>query len=160
MTWMFKKLNEQMEVVKVKELSNVPSAQISVSVEPEEISLKEIERKEYLESILPKFFEIAKKHLGINQMPNVNYLPGRLDHTFGVFHPGKKSIDLVIINRHPVDTLRTLAHELVHWKQSLANVLHPKSGDAGSEHENEANYLAGVIMREFNHTHPDCLMYE
>jgi hypothetical protein len=138
---MFKKLTEQIEIVKIQRDSDNQR------------------RREYLESQLPKFMEIVKRHLEIENMPKVNFLD-KINNTFGVFKPGDQSIDIVIINRHPVDSLRTLAHELVHWKQLLKNEIGIDSGIAGSPQENEANSLAGVIMREFNHAYPDCLHYE
>jgi hypothetical protein len=138
---MFKRLTEQIEIVKIQRDSDNQR------------------RREYLESQLPKFMEIVKRHLEIENMPKVNFLDN-ISNTFGVFKPGDQSIDIVIINRHPVDSLRTLAHELVHWKQLLKNEIGPDSGMTGSPQENEANSLAGVIMREFNHAHPDCLHYE
>jgi hypothetical protein len=138
---MFKRLTEQIEIVKIQRDSDNQR------------------RREYLESQLPKFMEIVKRHLEIENMPKVNFLD-KISNTFGVFKPGDQSIDIVIINRHPVDSLRTLAHELVHWKQLLKNEIGPDSGITGSPQENEANSLAGVIMREFNHAHPDCLHYE
>jgi hypothetical protein len=138
---MFKKLTEQVEIVRVQRDTDNQR------------------RRDYLESQLPKFMEIVKKHLEIDNMPKVNFLDN-ISNTFGVFKPGDQSIDIVIINRHPVDSLRTLAHELVHWKQLLKNEIGPDSGMTGSPQENEANSLAGVIMREFNHAYPDCLHYE
>ena len=51
--------------------------------------------------------------------------------------------------RHIMDTFRTLAHEMVHHKQNLNNELHSESGATGSEHENQANSEAGIIMRKF-----------
>lgn len=138
---MFKKLTEQVEIIKIQRDADNQR------------------RREYLESQLPRFMEIVKRHLEIENMPKVNFLD-KISNTFGVFKPGDQSIDIVIINRHPVDSLRTLAHELVHWKQLLKNEIGPDSGMTGSPQENEANSLAGVIMRDFNHAYPDCLHYE
>ncbi len=73
--------------------------------------------------------------------------------TFGRFDPENLIIDLGMASRHPIDILRTLAHELVHFKQHLNNELGPDSGETGSPEENEAHELAGVIMRYFNKQH-------
>lgn len=70
-------------------------------------------------------------------------------HSFGKFTPEAKEIRVVIANRNLADALRTLAHELVHYKQHLDGKLNADSGQTGSEHENEANAMAGVLMREF-----------
>jgi hypothetical protein len=138
---MFKKLSEQIEVIKIQQAD------------------ENTRRKEYLQSQLPRFFEIVKRHLPIEEMPGINFLD-TIENTFGVFKPGLKTIDIVIANRHPVDSLRTLAHELVHFKQLLKNEINMDSGMAGSPQENEANSVAGIIMRDFNTTHPECLLYE
>jgi Zn-dependent peptidase ImmA (M78 family) len=47
------------------------------------------------------------------------------------------------------DLLRTLAHELVHRKQSEDGRIDYNSGKTGSEIENEANAMAGVLLRKF-----------
>jgi hypothetical protein len=63
--------------------------------------------------------------------------------------PSEKKIIAVVNNRNMADILRTVAHEMVHHMQNLDGRLNPKSGEDGSPDENEANSLAGVIMREF-----------
>jgi hypothetical protein len=47
----------------------------------------------------------------------------------------------------------------VHFKQNLDNRLDPHSGDTGSNIENEANAVAGVIMRNFNKKYPEHFNY-
>jgi hypothetical protein len=64
---------------------------------------------------------------------------------------------VALANRHPVDILRTVAHELVHFKQNMNGELNPDSGETGSPHENQAHELAGVIMRHFNKRYPEYL---
>jgi Zn-dependent peptidase ImmA (M78 family) len=51
------------------------------------------------------------------------------------------------------DILRTLAHELVHHMQNLNG--DELNGEDGSDTENEANAMAGVIMREFGRENPE-----
>jgi Zn-dependent peptidase ImmA (M78 family) len=45
--------------------------------------------------------------------------------------------------------LRSLAHELVHHRQEELGMIEAMSGDTGSEIENEANALAGVLLRDY-----------
>jgi len=71
--------------------------------------------------------------------------------SFGEFD-GEK-IRVVTMKRHPMDVMRTLAHELVHWKQLVSG--DELDGSDGSSIENEANALAGVIMRKFGKMYPD-----
>jgi Zn-dependent peptidase ImmA (M78 family) len=115
------------------------------------------------EAILPKekkievindFVKFVNKKLKFGkQLPDVILSDDEKEaetmHSFGKFTPEIKEIRVVIANRNLADILRTLAHELVHYKQHLDGVLTPKSNDTGSEHENEANALAGALMREF-----------
>jgi hypothetical protein len=106
--------------------------------------------------IFKDFFPIAMKVLGINKLPKINLVMQVDDEqqpTFGRFDSENLIIDLGMANRHPIDILRTLAHELVHFKQQLNNELGPESGETGSPEENEAHELAGVIMRHFNKMH-------
>jgi Zn-dependent peptidase ImmA (M78 family) len=55
-----------------------------------------------------------------------------------------------------MDVCRSIAHELVHHKQNLENRIsdHINDGD-GSEIENEANAVAGVIIRKWGKLHPE-----
>jgi hypothetical protein len=65
------------------------------------------------------------------------------------------TIHLSIINRHPIDILRTLAHEYVHYKQHIEKGLDRKSSHAGSPTENQANAKAGELMRKYGQLHPE-----
>jgi hypothetical protein len=72
-----------------------------------------------------------------------------------VFKEHENLIHLGIDGRHILDILRTLAHELVHFKQGTEHQLDdPDSGATGSPQENQANARAGVIMRHFNKKFP------
>ena len=62
-------------------------------------------------------------------------------------------IYISIINRHPLDILRTFAHEYVHYKQSIKGKL--LKSNPGSPAENQANAKAGEIMRKYGKLHPE-----
>lgn len=106
--------------------------------------------------MLKVFLPLAIKELDLPGLPKIaieKTLPNNgTQASFGGYNPNTKGITLAIANRHPVDILRTLAHELVHFKQDLNDELHDASGETGSDHENEANARAGVIMRRFNNS--------
>lgn len=72
--------------------------------------------------------------------------------TFGTYNPQTDEIVVVKGSRHPVDVLRTLAHELVHHQQRIEN--RTLDGGTGSPSENEANAVAGILMRKFREMHP------
>jgi len=111
-------------------------------------------------SALRDFLPIAMRVLKITKLPHIKLMKDVGDEeqpTFGRFKNNELIIDIGLNNRHPNDILRTLAHELVHFKQQLDNRLNPHSGDTGSPEENEAHAVAGVIMRHFNKIHPQYL---
>jgi Zn-dependent peptidase ImmA (M78 family) len=60
-------------------------------------------------------------------------------------------------DRAVMDVCRSIAHELVHHKQNLENRIsdHINDGGDGSEIENEANAVAGVIIRKWGKLHPE-----
>jgi Zn-dependent peptidase ImmA (M78 family) len=71
--------------------------------------------------------------------------------TFGMMYPDK--IVISIVNRHPLDILRTVAHEYIHHKQQREGKNF--NGNAGSVSENEANAKAGEIIRKYSNFQSD-----
>lgn len=116
------------------------------------------EQAEFLKSMY-KFLRFSAKALNLKSLPKINWTTSTIvpaQHpTFGSFLNDKKVINVSIVNRHPLDIMRTLAHELVHYKQFLNGQLDAHSGDTGSNEENEAHAKAGVIMRHFDRAYPN-----
>lgn len=114
-------------------------------------------KKQSFVTALHDFLPLAIKHIGITQIPKIN-LEKEIDNngqpTFGRFNSETGIISLAINQRHPVDILRTLAHELVHYGQNERGEITSTSGETGSDIENEANAEAGVIMRLFSKQYP------
>lgn len=111
-----------------------------------------------LKEIIKKFLPVAMKELGINNLPKiklVNKISDGEHPSFGMFNHNEERIYVGTKHRHPGDILRTLAHELVHYKQLINNELDQDSGETGSPDENEAHILAGKIMRHFNDQNPN-----
>ena len=115
-------------------------------------------------SMLEKFLPIAMQELGISKLPGIRLTKHLKPHgtqaSFGMYNPDDGKIYLAIADRHPVDILRTLAHELVHFSQDGKHELDANSGKTGSSEENEANSVAGIIMRKFNNEFPDAIKSE
>ncbi len=110
-------------------------------------------------SILLEFVRFAADHLELDKLPKFNFMfdtKRSLEHkSFGGYSPDAKHIDITVVNRHIMDVCRTLAHELVHFKQDLDEQLNdPHAGSTGSPQENEANAEAAVIMRNWGKKHP------
>ena len=106
---------------------------------------------------LRDFLPIAIAHLELDHIPKIKLVKSLDDTTFGRYVDNEKVIYAVVANRNPVDILRTIAHEMVHYKQGQDEQLHSDSGETGSDIENEANAEGGVIMREFNEKFPQYL---
>jgi len=95
--------------------------------------------------------DLCKTELELDNLPEIHILNEPLDSTsFGEFD-GR--IRVVAKDRHPIDVMRTLAHELTHYKQMSSGM--ELDGNDGSETENGANAIAGIIMRKFAHKYPD-----
>jgi hypothetical protein len=71
--------------------------------------------------------------------------------TFGIMN--REIIYISVINRHPVDILRTVSHEFIHYKQVVDGKI--ISSNLGSPAENQANAKAGEIMRKYSKLHPE-----
>ena len=118
------------------------------------------ESKSTFVDMFKKFLPLAMEILEIDRLPKMNFEPevqSGNQPSFGMYDNNEKILHVAIINRHPVDILRTVAHELVHFRQDIRNELNDESGATGSPEENQAHELAGVIMRHFNKRHPEFL---
>lgn len=118
------------------------------------------ESSEQFLEMFGKFLPLAVQHLGLKSLPQMKFLP-HVNHseqpTFGMYVNDEKTLYVALANRHPNDILRTIAHELTHYKQDTAHELNDDSGDTGSPEENEANAMAGIVMRHFNQQYPEYL---
>jgi hypothetical protein len=109
------------------------------------------------EQIIEKFVDFCQEHLGIDELPEINLITGAdrsvENKSFGGY--GNRNINVSISNRHIMDVCRTLAHELVHFKQDIGGELEGDNpGATGSPQENEANAQAAVIMRNWGKRYP------
>lgn len=94
---------------------------------------------------LMMFVRFAAKELGLTKLPNIHFV-GRQENKKDAFgHSIGKDIYIRITDRHPLDIMRTITHELIHFKQK-----------GGSERfrEDQANAIAGRVMRKFDTTYP------
>jgi Zn-dependent peptidase ImmA (M78 family) len=114
----------------------------------------EVTERPNANSFIKKFAPWVAEQLGI-KLPKIVLLDKPTDTTFGQYVPDEKCIYLVVGGRHPVDVLRTLAHELTHHKQDLEDNLPAGAGETGTDQENEANANAGIVMRDFAQDNPE-----
>jgi hypothetical protein len=103
--------------------------------------------------MITHLLHLCKNELGLDQLPDIHMVDQPTvsgGTSFGQFTDD--GIEIVTKDRHPMDIMRTLAHELVHWKQRQNGM--KMDGSDGSETENEANSIAGIIMRKFGKQYP------
>ena len=110
--------------------------------------------------ILLDFIRFAAKDLELESLPKFDFVFDSAEsmerRSFGGYAPGAEHITITVKNRHINDVCRTLAHELVHYKQDLDNELEDdEAGATGSPQENDANARAAVIMRNWGKQHPN-----
>lgn len=109
--------------------------------------------KNQFEDIVQKFLPFAKEFLKLKKLPEIHFVEkpsfAKRITAFGQISDNRIVID--VKDRQPMDILRTVAHELVHYSQHQKGIKGLSS--AGSPTENQANKLAGSLMRKFGETH-------
>ena len=85
--------------------------------------------------------------LGIRTIPKISIVDKNLDGAFGHYNIQDKCLTVSSKNRHRADVMRTLAHELVHLAQHERG--RELDGATGSSDENQANSIAGILMRNW-----------
>lgn len=106
------------------------------------------------------FVNFAKEYLGIDDDIKVALAFTRtpdLRTTAFYNFSGDGLIKIYAKDRAVIDICRSIAHELVHHLQFLEGRLLDaiKDGDDGSPIENEANAVAGIIIRKWGKLHPE-----
>ena len=120
------------------------------------------EKKETVNPVVKDFFKYAIKKLGIQKIPVVvfNTDKGRVNElrSMAGYMPSENKIWVYTNKRNAADIIRSLAHELVHCKQQEDRPGERINGSTGSEDENEANSVAGILLRNYGKENP--LIYE
>lgn len=94
---------------------------------------------------LKLFVEFAAKELGLNTLPKIEFVGNSEDSLSAFGHSIGDKIVVRITQRHPIDVMRTIAHEMVHFHQYKTR---------RHMSEDEANAIAGRIMRKFDLKYP------
>ena len=84
------------------------------------------DRKERFVEMFSKFLPIAMQYLELNSLPKIvfkKYIGDIKQPTFGAYVNGKSTLYVALVNRHPNDILRTIAHELTHYRQDKEHQL-------------------------------------
>ena len=109
--------------------------------------------------IVSSFIEYCIEQLSIEQTPIVKFKKdpqwSARNKTFGRYNADQNLLEVSLADRHVMDILRTVAHELAHTRQHEVENVPDDAGATGSKWENEANARAGVLMREYAQKHPE-----
>lgn len=108
--------------------------------------------------IIKKFIIFVSQCLELNQPCKIYLSSTRNKHleTTASYNRENHNIWIYVKNRNMLgDILRSLAHEMMHFKQNLRGELHLNSGKDGSPHENEANTFSGIMIRKFGRIFPE-----
>jgi hypothetical protein len=105
------------------------------------------------------FVNFCKEYLGIDDDVKVELAFKRTPDitTTAYYDINGKRLKVYVKNRAIIDVCRSIAHELVHHKQNIDGRLNTSEnpGEDGTEFENEANAVAGVIIRKWGKMHPE-----
>ena len=72
--------------------------------------------------------------------------------TMAYYSPDSGDIGVYAKGRQTADVLRSIAHEMQHHKQNQDDRLNGEVQDIGGEIEDEANAVAGRLVKEFGYT--------
>lgn len=110
-------------------------------------------------NIIKDFIRFSKQELNIQTLPKISLINDKnfveQFRSFGEYNPQTNAIKVVALNRNLADICRSLAHELTHHRQNELDLLYNEAGETGSEVENDANAMAGIIMRDYGKKNVD-----
>lgn len=111
------------------------------------------------EKILKDFIDFVAKELKLKELPQIKLRRDPqwsvVHKTFGRYIDDRNMLEVAWGQRHIMDVLRTVAHELTHRRQHEREDVPSSAGETGSPYENEANARAGILMRDYARLHPE-----
>jgi hypothetical protein len=118
------------------------------------------DQNEPMQDVIERFARSCSKLLALKNVPRIRLRrdPAWTERngTFGRYTAEPhNTIELATSGRHIIDILRTLAHEMTHAHQNDTTGLPANAGETGSRFEDEANAMAGRIMRHWAESEPE-----
>jgi hypothetical protein len=105
----------------------------------------------FLKDEVGKFVNWTINQLHIKNKPKVvlsfNHEEAQQGHHTGKHIEGSNNVWVYVKNRNLVDILRTVFHELVHWRQSELGMIEAGDSYPGSPIESMADMLAGKYIK-------------
>jgi hypothetical protein len=117
-----------------------------------------MKKEESVVKEIADFTNFAKKCLGIDDDIRIELAFERTPELkTTAFYDTSGRIVVYAQDRAIIDVCRSIAHELVHHKQNLEGRIKDavKDGEDGSPLENEANSIAGIIIRKYGKLKPE-----
>jgi hypothetical protein len=124
----------------------------------ENLNERLLTKKEKDLKVMAAFVNFAKKELGIDDGIKVALAYERTpDITTTAYYNMSGFVKIYVKDRAIIDVMRSVGHELCHHKQNLEGRLKDsiKDGEDGSPIENEANAVAGKLIRIYGRLHPE-----
>ena len=110
-------------------------------------------------NVLKDFIAFCKTELNIQTLPKISLINNKSfveqNRSFGEYNPQTNAIKVVTLNRNLADVCRSLAHELCHHRQNELDMLYNDAGETGTDIENDANAMAGILMRDYGKKNVD-----
>lgn len=113
--------------------------------------------------IIAEYAKFAEDYLGIPYNYKLYLTFDRQDpalKTHAYYNTDNKVIKVYAKNRCIADVLRSIGHELVHHRQNIQNNIPDNSQDIGGYVEDEANAIAGQMVKKFGYMHPEMAIYD
>ena len=110
---------------------------------------------------LVKFIKFIQDELDLNTPFKVQLVTDRSDdlRTYAYYDPNSGLIKVYCKNRGLADVLRSVAHELIHHLQNQRGQLGQPVPDIGGQIEDEANSVAGQLVKKFGYMNPKLAIY-
>jgi Zn-dependent peptidase ImmA (M78 family) len=127
----------------------------------ESVEHKHVELPTYINTnkhqLINNFIEYIKTYLKVDNLPDIKFVQerGSIPMTTGSYLPDQNILYVIVKNRAICDYLRTLAHELVHYKQNVDGKIPKVLQGRDEDLEAEANIEAGKIIYDFAHSNDD-----
>jgi Zn-dependent peptidase ImmA (M78 family) len=122
--------------------------------------IKESTASEHEEQIL-HFMQWCKHKLKLKQqLPDIEFSDEKdsedMHHT-GYYNDQQDKLWVYTGNRNLIDILRTVAHEFTHRKQGEQGRIEPDQSYPGSPIEQEADAVAGYLMKLYGKEYPEII---
>ena len=109
-----------------------------------------------------KFLKFINDELNLNKPFKVKLAQNRDEdlRTYAYYNATNGDVKVYCKNRVLADVLRSIDHELIHHQQNQNGKIQGPTQDVGGEIEDEANSVAGQLVKKFGYANPELAIYE